>query len=97
MAARLPDLLDLSGAPADPVERVFYLDGVIAKVRHELDEAYAEAYFQARLEGRFEAAVRVGRTSRTKALRMTRRKNEASGRSIRWSDGADPTSTAYSG
>jgi len=83
--------------PDDCVERVFWLAGVMAKIRDELTDAYADAYFQARLEGRFDSALRVGRTSRTKALKMTRTRNEESGRSIRWSDGADPTSTAYSG
>jgi hypothetical protein len=97
MAGRTVHLLDLSTAPVDPVERVFWLDGVMAKVRDELDDAYTEAYFEARLQGRFDAALRVGRTSKTKALRLTRRKNNESGRSIRWSDGADPTSSAYSG
>lgn len=97
MSNRTVHLLDLSTAPTDAVERVFWLDGVMAKVREELGEAYSEAYFQARLEGRFEVALRVGRTSRTKALKMTRRLNEESGRSIRWADGADPTSTAYEG
>lgn len=97
MAGRTVHLLDLSTAPTDPVERVFWLDGVLAKVKDELADELADAYFQARLEGRFDAALRVGRTSRTKALKMTRRKNEQSGRSIRWSDGVDPTSTAYDG
>jgi len=97
MAVKRVHLLDLTTMPEDVVERVFWLDGVMAKVRDELAEAYADAYFQARLEGRFDAALRIGRTSRTKALKMTRSRNEASGRSIRWSDGADPTSTAYEG
>lgn len=97
MASRPVHLLDLSTAPTDPVERVFWLDGVMAKVRDELTEAYTDAYFEARVQGRFDAALRIGRTSRTKALKMTRRRNETSGRSIRWADGADPTSTAYEG
>lgn len=95
MASKSMRLLDLSRAPEDPVERVFYLDGVMAKVRSELDDAYAETYFEARMQGRFDAALRVGRTSRTRALRWTRKVNAASGRPVRWSDGADPTSTAY--
>jgi hypothetical protein len=97
MSGRTVHLLDLSTAPTDPVERIFWLDGVLAKVEAELTEQYGEAYFQARLEGRFEAALRVGRTSRTRALKMTRQVNEASGRSVRWADGMDPTSTAYEG
>lgn len=90
-------ILELHGVPEDPVERIFWLDGVEAKVRSELEAAYTDAYAEARLEGRFDAAVRVGRMGRTRALRLTRRWNEARGRSVRWADGADPTSTAYSG
>lgn len=67
----------------------------MAKVRDELEVEYTDAYFEARLQGRFEDALRVGRTSRTEALRMTRRKNEQSGRSIRWNDNLDPTSGSY--
>jgi hypothetical protein len=88
-------ILDLSGAPEDPVERVIWLDGVLAKVTGELDRAYGEAYFEARLEGRFEDAVKYGKTSRTKALRYTRNHNDRTGRTIHWSDGLDPTSTVY--
>lgn len=95
MSNQSPSLLTLAISPTDPVERIYWLDGVEAKVRAELEEAYAEAYAQARLEGRFDAALRVGRMGRTRALRLTRNWNEARGRSVRWADGADATSTAY--
>ena len=97
MASKSLPILDLSRAPEDPVERVFYLSGVMAKAQSEVDAALAETYFQARLEGRFESALRAGKVSRTRALRMTRKVNESSGRSVRWNDGLDATSTAYGG
>lgn len=90
-------ILNLSNRPSDPVEAVVWLDGVLEAVQRDLDAAYEEAYFQARLQGRFEAAVEVGRTSRKRALAFTRRRNEATGRQIRWGDGADPASSAYAG
>lgn len=83
--------------PEDPVERIFWLDGVEAHVQSQLEVAYADAYAAARLEGRFESALRVGKMGRTKALRLTRKWNESRGRSVRWADGFDPTSTAYTG
>lgn len=88
-------LLDLGGAPVDPVERIVWLDGVMAQVREELDVHYAEAYFLARLQRRMIEAVGVGNLSMKRALRLTRAHNERSGRSVRWNDGLDSTSTAY--
>lgn len=90
-------ILDLSRVPSDPVERIFYLDTVLAKAREEVDDALAHAYFEARLEGRMHAAVRVGRASMKRALMLTRRINSAQGRAVRWNDGLDPTSTRYTG
>jgi len=92
MASKSTSILDLSRAPEDPVERVFWLSGVLAKAEGELTEALADAYFEARLQGRFESALRCGPVSRTRALKMTRRVNEQSGRSVRWADRLDPTS-----
>jgi hypothetical protein len=90
-------LLNLSNAPTDPVERIIWLDGVNEQVRAELEEEYAAAYFAARLQRRLDTAIKVGRASRKRALAWTRRQNERTGRSVRWNDGADPTSTAYTG
>lgn len=90
-------LLNLNSAPRDAIERVIYLDGVMEQVSAELDAAYREAYFEARMQRRFEDALRVGRASKKRALAWTRQKNEETGRSVRWNDGADPSSTAYSG
>ena len=59
--------------------------------------AYKHAYFNARLTNRFDLALSVGRASKKRALGWTRRANEKRGRAIRWNDGVDPTSTAYSG
>ena len=88
-------MLDLSHAPKDPVERVVYLDSVMEVVRVELEAAYAEAFFQARLERRLEAAVDAGRTSMKSALRLTRKVNESRGRLVRWGDGIDPVNRKH--
>jgi hypothetical protein len=90
------DILNLN-APSDPIERIIYLDGVKKAVERELDLHYEQAYYEARRTGRLEAALSVGRASRKRALAWTRHANEKRGRTIRWGDGADATSTAYSG
>jgi hypothetical protein len=90
-------ILNISAMPKDPIERIIWLDGVKEAVEAELDHHYETAYFDARLTRRFEAALSVGRASRKRALAWTRRANERRGRSVRWNDGADPTSTAYAG
>lgn len=83
-------MLDLSHAPKDPVERVIWLDAVMEVVRAELELAYAEAYYEARLQRRFDAAVQAGRTAKKSALRLTRQENVRRGKTVRWGDGADP-------
>jgi len=88
-------LLNFDDAPKDPIERLVWLSGVHLQVARELDTAYAEAYFEARLQGRFDAAVAAGPYARKRALAYTRHENERRGRLIRWNDKADPTSTAY--
>lgn len=88
-------ILNTGDLPRDPVEQIMWLDGVKAQVTEELDLLYEEAYFQARVTGRFDAAVNTGRASRKRALAWTRRGNEKRGRTIRWNDKADPTSTNY--
>jgi hypothetical protein len=88
-------ILDLSAAPADPVERVMWLSGVKAQVTRELDAAFASAYFHARLQGRLEPAVTAGPYSRKRVLAYTRHENRRTGTTVRWGDGLDPTSTAY--
>jgi hypothetical protein len=88
-------ILNLSEAPKDPIERLLYLSGVNEQVRKELDAAFAEAYFEARLQRRLDAAVAAGPYARKRVLAYTRHENQKRGRSVRWGDGADATSTAY--
>lgn len=90
-------ILNLDEAPHDPIERLLWLGGVREAAERELDEAYQRAYYEARLSGRFAAALSLGLHSRKAALRFTRRENNANRRIVRWGDGQDPTSSAYSG
>jgi hypothetical protein len=88
-------LLNLSEAPKDPIERLMYLSGVREQVASELEAELSDAYFQARLQHRFEAALAAGPYAPKRALALTRHENQRRGRSVRWGDGLDPTSTAY--
>jgi 3-methyladenine DNA glycosylase Mpg len=88
-------LLNLDEAPKDPIERLMYLSGVKEQVNRELEDELAEAYFQARLQRRFEAALAAGPYKLKRALALTRHENQKRGRSIRWNDGLDSTSSAY--
>lgn len=80
-------LLDLTGAPNDPIERIIWLDGVMEQVRDELDDAFSEAYFWARFTGRLDAALDLKIHSRKRVMAYTRRMNNQKGRQIRWGDG----------
>lgn len=74
--------------PENPVERVVYLDGVMAAVRTELDELLAQAYFDARIQGMLPAAIDLNLHARKRIMAWTRRVNEQTmNRSIRWNDG----------
>jgi predicted LPLAT superfamily acyltransferase len=97
MYTRLPSILNTTSAPTDPIERIIWLDGVMKKAKAELEDEYAAAYFEARLLGEFETAVRLGTMTMKRALALTRRQNEKTGRSVRWNDGLDRTSTQYTG
>lgn len=88
-------ILNTESMPEDAIERIIWLDGVKAAVANDLERLYEDAYFEARLTGRLDAALKVGVSSRKRVLAWTRKGNERRGRSIRWSDGCDPTSTAY--
>ena len=91
-------ILNLEAMPHDPLEQLLWLKGVKAAVARELDEAYAEAYFNARLQGRFDAALGFGIHGKKKALALTRAANTRKDRQVRWGDGIDPTSrTSYRG
>jgi ribosomal protein L15E len=90
-------LLRLDDAPSDPIERVVWLSGVKEQVNKELDAAFEDAYFEARMQQRLDAAITAGPHAKKRVLAYTRRANEKRGRTVRWGDGADPTSTAYEG
>lgn len=90
------EILNLEQAPSDPIERLMWLSGVKEKAAEELDAAFASAYFEARLEQRLDSAVKAGPYARKRVLAYTRAENQRRGRTVRWNDGADPTSTAYS-
>lgn len=80
-------ILDLSDKPDDAIEAIIWLSGVMEQAREELDEALAEAYYEARLTGRLEYALGLKRHSRKRVLAYTRRVNNARGRGLRWGDG----------
>lgn len=90
-------ILNLDDAPDEPIERLAWLSGVMEEVKSELDAEFAAAYYEARLRQVFGHALALGLHSKKRALAYTRHENERRGRTIRWNDGADPTSTAYSG
>lgn len=89
------NLLDLSEAPKDPIERVMWLSGVKEQATKELNAAFAEAYFEARLQHRLDTAVAAGPYARKRVLAFTRGENQRRGRVVRWGDKADPTSSSY--
>ena len=90
-------ILNLDDAPHEPLERLLWLSGVREAAEAELDAAYQRAYYEARLSGRFDAALSLGLHSKKRALRWTRRENNANRRIVRWGDGVDPSSSAYDG
>jgi hypothetical protein len=90
-------ILNLDNMPRDSIKRLMWLSGVKEKATDELDQALAEAYYQARLERRLDTALALGLHSRKRVLAWTRRENERRGRTVRWADGADPSSSAYTG
>lgn len=90
-------ILNLKQAPKDPVQRIVWLSGVQAQVREELDRALAAAYFDVRLHGQLGEVLDLGYHSRKRVLAWTRAENERRGRIVRWGDGLDSTSSAYTG
>lgn len=80
--------LDLSSAPSDPVERLAWLSGIDQALRKEVNAAWQEAYFEARIKGMFEQALALKLHPKKRALAWTRHENEARGRAIsNWGDG----------
>lgn len=80
--------IDFSAAPEDPIARLAWLSGMDKALRAELEAEWAEAYFNARLQGMFDEAVALRLHSKKRILAWTRRVNDARGRAIvRWGDG----------
>lgn len=90
-------ILNLTDMPDDPISRLLWLSGVNQAVERELNAAYAEAYFEARLQGNFNTALGLKLHGKKRALAYTRAHNNANRRLIRWGDGLDQTSTQYRG
>lgn len=81
-------IIDLSQAPTDPIQRIVWLGGVQAAVKKEVDTAFQEAYFDARIKGMLGEAISLAIHSRKRIMAWTRHANEARGRVIRhWNDG----------
>lgn len=79
--------LDLSSAPDNPVERLAWLSGIDQALRREVNLAWQEAYYEARIQGMFEAALALKFHPKKRALAWTRHENEARGRAIsKWGD-----------
>lgn len=90
-------LSKLGPAPQDAIARLYWLQTGQDELLAELDAAFQSAYFDARLTDRLDAAIAVHAHSRKRILRFTRNENESRGRQVRWQDGADSTSSAYTG
>jgi hypothetical protein len=90
-------ILNLADAPSDPIERLLWLSGVREAVSDELDHEFSVSYYEARLQGRLATAIAAGPYARKRVLAFTRAENQRRGRTVRWGDRADPTSTAYRG
>lgn len=89
------NLLNLDEMPNDPIRALMWLSGVKEQVATELDAAFGSAYFDARLQGLMEQAIKAGPFAKKRALAYSRHENQRRGRTVRWGDGLDPTSTAY--
>ena len=79
--------IDFSKAPHDPIERLVWLSGAKEAFDAQVNQMWQAAYFEARLTGRFQAALDLHLHSKKKALAFTRSANEGRGRSMRWGDG----------
>ena len=79
--------IDFSDAPHDPVERLLWLSGAKEAFDAQVTSLWQTTYFEARLSGRFSAALDLNLHSRKRALAFTRAENERRGRPMRWGDG----------
>jgi hypothetical protein len=82
-----PLRIDFSEAPRDPLERLLWLSGARAAFDAAVTAEWSKAYFDARLQGRFDAALDFRLHSRKRAVAFTRAENERRGRAMRWGDG----------
>jgi len=78
--------IDFSEAPADALQRLVWLSGAKAAFDAQVDALWQRSYFEARLTGRFEAALGLHLHSKKRALAFTRAENERRGRPMRWGD-----------
>jgi hypothetical protein len=65
-----------------------WMSGVAEAVNTELTQAWQQAYYEVRLQGRLTAALDLGYHPRKRVLALTRAENESRGRTVkRWGDG----------
>ena len=79
-------LLNLDGAPEDSIKRLYWLGGVKDQVIEELNAEFREAYFDARLTQRLDAALALRLHSIKAVMAFTRAANFAKGTPVRWGD-----------
>jgi hypothetical protein len=79
--------LDFSEAPHDPIERLLWLSGAKDAFDAQVTTLWQQTYYEARLSGRFGAALDLHLHSRKRALAFTRAENERRGRAMHWGDG----------
>jgi len=80
-------IIDFSNAPHDPIERLVWLGGAKEAFDLQMEQMWRNTYFEARMTGRFQAALDLRLHSKKRALAFTRSANEGRGRSMRWGDG----------
>lgn len=90
-------MFTVESPPHDALERLAWLTEKRREFDGWLEGEYQLAYFEARLTGRLEDALALALHGRKRVLAWTRRENSLRGRMVRWSDGADKTSTGYLG
>jgi hypothetical protein len=73
--------------PADALIRIVWLSELWDQVVEEITGELQEAYFEARLQGRMDAALKLAPHGRKTFLAMTRHENNARGQMVRWGDG----------
>lgn len=79
--------LNFDDCPSDALEALVWLSGAQEQVDKELDARWQQAYYEARLTGRIEAALALGYHSQKRVLAWTRAVNNRTGRFLRWGDG----------